>query len=299
MDIRCKICDSSTRFFLNQGGYDFNKCPNCGLFFVNPMPTNEDLTRVYSPQANYQSNKTKKDYRNQTNNKYIEIFKRLKKFKKVGKVLDVGASDGEFLYHAKNEGLQVFGVEPNKTTADIANKNGLNVFNGFLENCNFPENSFDVLRLGDVLEHSNSPRDLISLCRSFLKNDGLLLISIPNMDSNWTRSTYILKSWFGLPWSVLEPPYHLLYFSKSNLDLFFKNNGFILLESWYNRPPTLKYELGNTHLLGRYKKDRSFTNLVLFFSGFIVYTIVYFFDFLITPFKQKDYSMVCIYKNNA
>lgn len=300
MDTVCQICGGKSPVFLRQQGYVFNKCSNCGLFFVNPMPTDEELALVYSPKANYQSNKIKKDYKKETNYKYIKIFKELEKYKKPNqRVLDVGASDGDFLYYAKNNGYEVFGVEPNKTTADIANRNGLNVYCGFLSESNFPKNSFDVLRLGDVLEHSNSPEKLINECKSFLKTDGLLIVSIPNMDSFWVRSTYLLNRIFKLPWSVLEPPLHLLYFSKSNLDSFLDKNGFSLVTSWYHRPPTLKYELGNTHLFGKFKKDKNLENLTLFVFGFALYVLFYSLDYLVTPFKIKDYSMLCIYRKNA
>ncbi|MFZ2522310.1 MAG: methyltransferase domain-containing protein [Minisyncoccia bacterium] len=300
MDKKCYICQSTTSFFISQQGFTFNKCKNCSLFFVDPMPTDQELSRVYSPTTNYQSNKIRKDYKKEKNLKFIKIFDKLRKYELPNqKVLDVGASDGEFLYYAKNNGFEPFGVEPNKTTADLANKNNLNVFNGFLSDCNFSKNSFGLLRLGDVLEHSNNPQKLINECQSFLVSGGLLVVSIPNMDSNWVRSTYLLKKIFSIPWSILEPPHHLLYFRENNLDLFMDKEGFKKITSWYDRPPTLKYELGNTHLFGKFNKQKNLTNFLQFFFGFSLYTILYSLDYIITPLKKKDYSMVCIYKKNA
>ena len=268
--------------------------------FVSPVPTDSELATVYSAASGYQSNKIKKDYKKETNYKYVKIFRELEKYSKPGeKILDVGTSDGEFLYYAKNAGFQPAGVEPNKITADIANKNGLNVFHGFLAECNFEKNSFDVLRLGDVLEHSNDPHKLINECKEFLKPGGLLVISIPNMDSNWARSTYPLKKLFGLPWSLLEPPHHLLYFSKNNLDLFFENKGFKPVTAWYHRPPRLKYELGATHLFGKWKREKSLRNLINFIFGFASYSLLYTVDYLLTPFKSKDFGLLGIYRKNA
>lgn len=300
MNTECYICGARTEVFVAQDSYIFNKCSECGLFFVDPMPSDKELAKVYSPSSNYQSNKIKKDYKIETNFKYIKIFDELKKYTKPKqKIFDVGASDGEFLYYAQKNGLDVFGVEPNKTTADIANKNNLNVEVGFLSACSFEKNSFDVIRLGDVLEHSNSPKKLVDECSSFLKKGGLLIISIPNMDSYWVRATYNLKIIFMLPWSVLEAPHHLLYFSKKNLDLFMKSSGYSLVTTWYHRPPTLKYELGNTHLYGKFKRDKSVVNFIKFISGFSLYSFIYFIDFILTPFKSKDYGMLSIYRKDA
>lgn len=299
MESKCYVCDNPAHFFLRQNGYDFNKCSSCGIFFVDPMPTDKELVKVYSPDTNYQSTKLKKDYKNKKNSKFIKIFKELKKLTEPNqKILDVGASDGEFIFYARNYGFDACGVEPNKTTANIAKGNGLNVFNGFLSESNFSKNTFGIIRLGDVLEHSNDPQKLIDECKSYLKHGGLLIISIPNMDSFWAKSTFLLRKMFSIPWSVLEPPHHLLYFSRSNLDLFFARRGFGLIKSWYNIPPTLKYELGNTHLFGRFKRQKNFKNLFHFVSGFFLYTTLYFIDLVLTPLKRKDYSMVCIYKKN-
>lgn len=300
MDPKCQICGNLSPFFTAQQGYIFNRCFFCGFLFAHPMPTDTELSRVYSPSAGYQSNKVKKDYKKERNHKYIKIFKELKKYSLPNKkILDVGASDGEFLYYAKNDGFEVFGVEPNKTTADIANRNNLNVFCGFPSDCNFQKNSFNVLRLGDVLEHSNDFHKLLNECKEFLVPAGLLIVSIPNMDSNWARSTYFLKKLFALPWSVLTPPHHLLYFSKNNLDLLLEKKGFTPIDCWYDRPPTLKYELGSTHLFGQFKRGKNIKNLTAFLFGFTSYSLLYLIDYIATPFKDKDFAMLCIYKKNA
>lgn len=300
MERECYICGVSASIFLEQQGYGIDRCPNCGLLFVDPMPTDDYLALVYSPKTGYQSNKIKRNYKKEKNKKFEKIFRELKKYTTRGqKVLDVGASDGEFLYCAKKEGYVVAGVEPNKTTADIANRNGLNVHCGFLENCGLELGSFNILRLGDVLEHSNNPHKLLKECGEFLDTDGLLVVSIPNMDSFWARSTFYLKKWFDLPWSPITPPHHLLYFSKANLDSLFNKKGFVLVSVWYDRPPTLKYELGSTHLLGAFKKDKSSRNFFRLLFGFSSYTFLYVLDYIVTPFKDKDFSMVCIYKKDA
>ena len=300
MTTLCPICEAITHPFDAQQGYSFNRCDTCGLFFVDPMPTLAHLAKVYSPDVGYQSNKIKINYKNLTNDKYITIFEKLKKYTIPAlRVLDVGASDGEFLYYARKDGLEPFGVEPNKTTADIANSNNLNVFCGFLEECGFSKNSFGLLRLGDVLEHSSDPNTLVRQSYEFLAPNGLLLVSIPNMDSFWAKSTYLFKKFLALPWSILEAPHHLLYFSESNLDTLMNKHGFQKTEVWYNRPPTLKYELGSTHLFGKFKREKSLRNAFMFVFGFLAYSLLYIIDYLLTPFKKKDYSMVCIYKKDA
>jgi 2-polyprenyl-3-methyl-5-hydroxy-6-metoxy-1,4-benzoquinol methylase len=300
MKVNCEICNSLSNFLLKQGGYNFFRCSHCALMFVHPLPSDEELGRVYSPKEKYQAHKIHKDYTKETNSKYTKIFKELGRIiTPPSHVLDVGASDGDFLYVARQKGFTVAGIEPNITTADIANQHSLNVFNGFLENSPFEKYSFDVLRLGDVLEHSNKPNALLQECNSYLRTGGLLVISIPNMDSFWAKVTGKLYAIFGVPWSVLTPPHHLFYFRENNLDLIFKNNGFSKVAVWYHRPPTFKYEFGNTHLLGELKRQKSLKSVARFILGLFLYGLMYVIDIIITPFKHKDFGLVSIYKKNA
>ncbi|MES3005137.1 MAG: class I SAM-dependent methyltransferase [Patescibacteria group bacterium] len=300
MSVKCIICDGESESFIRHDGYNFLECSGCKLLFVSPMPSDEELSIVYSPKVGYQSNKTKNDYTKTENYKYKKILEEVLRQNSPNKnVLDVGASDGEFLFYAKKAGFTVAGVEPNQTTADIGNSRGLNVYCGFLNQSSFAKNFFGILRLGDVLEHSNNPDKLIQECSEYLVSGGLLVVSIPNMDSNWARSTRFFTNFWRLPWSVLTPPHHLFYFSKNNLDMFFKKKGFTLVTAWYHRPPTLKYELGNTHLFGEWKRNKGFRNTIRFVWGFALYSALYCFDFLITPFKQKDFGMLCIYRKDA
>ncbi len=300
MNISCIVCGNETKQLVVQGGHSFFVCVFCKLVLVNPLPTDDELKKVYSPLENYQSHKVHKDYTKVNNPKYDQIISELQKLiPGNSKVLDVGASDGDFLYFVKKAGFEVAGVEPNETTAKIANSHELNVFNGFLSESNFAKNFFSALRLGDVLEHSNNPNQLLSECSSFLVPGGLLVISIPNMDSNWARSTRLFTKLFKLPWSVLTPPHHLFYFSKNNLDMIFSNHNFSFVKAWYHRPPTFKYEFGNTHLFGKWKRNKTILNSFKLALGLGVYGSLYLFDIVATPFKKKDFGMVCIYKKNA
>jgi len=65
----------------------------------------------------------------------------IKQYRSTGKVLDIGCATGYFLEVAEEEGFEPFGVEYSAYAAEIAqNKFGVNnIFNGTLEQCNFPE----------------------------------------------------------------------------------------------------------------------------------------------------------------
>ncbi|MDP3725654.1 MAG: methyltransferase domain-containing protein [bacterium] len=312
--ISCLICNSQTSFFLKKDGHDFQKCPACGLVFVHPQPNEEYIAHeVYSEKSGYQKHK-KKDLSTVKENFHIKkILSYLEKqfprqlravprseprsatgveSASSPRLLDVGCSNGEFLFFAKQRGFETYGVELNKLTAEIAIANGLNVKIGTLENAQYADNFFDVIFLGDIIEHMPSPLALLAECRRILKSNGTLVISTPNLDSFWAQATFKLYTWFKIPWSALTPPHHLFQFSEQNLKLFLKENGFAPTATWYRRPPRLKYELGSLHLWGRFKREKTLKNLFFMLFAFAVYTKLYIFDLLITLFKKKDFGMI-------
>lgn len=292
----CPVCENLTYFFLKKDGYNFRRCPACGLVFVYPRPSEENLRKeVYSKKAGYQRNKNT-DLKTARESPHIrKILDYLQKNNLNGSLLDVGCSNGEFLHHAAKRGFDVYGVELNKMTADIAKANGLNVTQGTLIDAKYPALFFDVVFLGDIIEHVPKPRTLILECQRILKPTGTLVVSTPNLDSFWAQATFKMYKWFTIPWSVLTPPHHLFQFSKANLKQFLRRYGFSLITAWFRRPPSLRYELGSLHLFGKWKREKSAKNFLFMCFAFAVYAKLYFLDMTLTPFKKKDFGMILVF----
>lgn len=302
----CSICNSKTEYFLEKDDYKYRKCHVCGLVFVNPQPSEKELhENVYSPKAGYQKHRKRLLLKETPHVKKIfsHLEKQFPRHVRVTsasrpRVLDVGCSNGDFLFFAKQRGFEIYGVEVNTLTADVARTRGLNVKIGTLEDAQYADNFFDAIFLGDIIEHVKDPQALLLECKRILKEDGILIISTPNLDSFWARATFKLWEWFTIPWSVLTPPHHLFQFSEDNLKLFLKDNGFSFRTVWYRRPPTLKYELGSLHLWGKWKREKTLKNLFFMLFAFGAYIKLYIFDILLTPFKKKDFGMIILCKKH-
>lgn len=284
---------------MNKDGYDEYLCPKCALSFVYPQPDAEWLRdEVYSLESGYQANKTADLSIEKEGKRYGRVLDFMAKKKPYGKMLDVGCSSGQVMYWAKKRGLECAGVEINKRTADLAAQNGFEVFNGFLEDANYKKKSFDLIFMGDVLEHVNDPRKFIETAKSFLKTDGLMVISTPNVDCFWSRITLLLYKWFRIPWTSATPPYHLSQFSFSNLNMLMSEFDMKCMRAFFLPPPSLKYELGSLHLLKRYKKSRSISDLLYMIFAFIFYAKVYILNLLAHPFLKKDFQMTVVYSSS-
>lgn len=103
------------------------------------------------------------------------------------KVLDVGCNSGEMMkLLIESKGCDCTGVDVSETALDLARAKGLKVINGDAESLPFPDETFDVVILREVLVHLHDPVKGLTEIRRVLKKDGFLLGSTPhaNLEKN-------------------------------------------------------------------------------------------------------------------
>ncbi len=292
----CHICNSETSFFMYKEEYPLYKCPKCDLIFLHPMLDATYLREeVYSYKSGYQGHRRGDLKDLPPTNRFDPVFNYMGDVRNK-KVLDVGTSNGEFIYLLRKKGADTYGVEINTKTANAALRAGLNVFVGFLEEAKYPDNFFDYVHLGDILEHVTNPRNFLKECRRVLKPGGVLIVRTLNMDCFWARATLFCYKFFKIPWSAVTPPHHLYFYTWSNMNELMSQLSYRLDYHLFELPPTLKYELGSLHLIRRYKKSRKITDLIFAFFSFGLYVVLWNFDRLITPLKSKDNEVLAMYK---
>ena len=97
------------------------------------------------------------------------------------KVLDVGCACGATLLKAQYywPDSERYGVEKNQHSAAIASQIA-NVSVGDAQSQDYPEEFYDYILVGDVLQELDNPWELIANLRRALKLEGQLILSIPN-----------------------------------------------------------------------------------------------------------------------
>ncbi|NQT75650.1 MAG: class I SAM-dependent methyltransferase [Candidatus Omnitrophica bacterium] len=142
-----------------------------------------------------------------------------------GKILDVGCYNMLYLHLLKNLGWDVQGVEIDRNACRLAMELDISTFCGELENAGFAEESFDVVRFNQVLEHIPDPKKTINEAKRVLKKGGRLYISVPNARS-------LARLLFGDIW--LGPAGHVQGFSPRSATYLCRHLGFKIKSMRFN-----------------------------------------------------------------
>ena len=161
-------------------------CRSCGLVWSDPRP--HDARQFYEDEYRLAY---KHAYRPKPKHVLRAGHVALSRFEKIDRllsgpkaILDVGTGGGEFAYLLQSLGHRVNGIEPNKGYADYSiQEYGLAVQVGFVQDAAFPPESFDLVTIWHVLEHTEDPGSVLALLRSWLKSDGMLVVEVPNVEA--------------------------------------------------------------------------------------------------------------------
>lgn len=187
----CNLCGNHEVEVLANEGRDGETlrtviCTHCGLVWSDPFPM--DVREYYQ-----------KDYRLSYKGTYTPRMKHIWRAADVAlnrlhkiqpylagrtRMLDVGSGGGEFLYLMHTRGLDAQGIEPNEGYGAYSRREyGLNVSLGFAQNHDYPSGSFDLVTMWHVLEHTDDPAAVLRKIRGWLKDDGLLVVEVPNVEA--------------------------------------------------------------------------------------------------------------------
>jgi len=234
---RCPLCDGADLRPLGMA-YEFRgrfpavECRNCHLRFLGVQPGAEALAELYSPayfQSDFRCGRAagssfdEESFREE-NRGLLDEFGR---WTAPGRLLEVGCAAGWLLKHAQERGWQAQGVEFSQVAADHARSLWLDVHHGDLMSAKLAAASFNLIYLGDVLEHVPDCRAVATECARLLKPGGLIYLRGPVTTNSLARS-WALAACRALGRTIVlrEPPYHLWEFTPSTLARLFETCGF-------------------------------------------------------------------------
>lgn len=139
-------------------------------------------------------------------------------------VLEVGTSTGYISRILKERGNTVTGIEIDPEAGEIAGQHCDTMIIGDIEKLDLDAylapSSFDVIIFGDVLEHLASPEDVLRKVKKYLRPDGYLAVSLPNVCHGDVILNLLMGDFKYTSMGLLDAT-HLRFFGLRNIiDLF-------------------------------------------------------------------------------
>jgi SAM-dependent methyltransferase len=185
---------------------DIVVCGVCGHMQLDRFPTDAELDAAY---AAAESDDYVEEEAGQRAS-FAGVLERIGRYSASGAILDVGCWVGFLLAEARDRGWDpCVGLEPSLYASAYARERlGLDVRTEDLFASELEPASFDVVFMGDVLEHLTRANAALERVRELLRGGGLIAVALPDAGSRVARA--LGARW----WSVI--PTHVHYFTRSS-----------------------------------------------------------------------------------
>lgn len=226
---RCLACGGTSlaplamRYEWNGLAFPVTECRTCGMRFLRVQPVGETLAKMYSAEyfeVDFRCGRS--DARSVDEAAFraenAGLLDRFERYRGAGRLLEVGCASGWLLKHAGERGWNVTGVELSPEMVAHARGLGVNVHEGTLDTVALPEGAFDLVYMGDVLEHVPDCRDTAARVAKLLAPGGHFFLRGPVTTYSLARRAGLsLYALAGREIVLREPPYHLWEFGTGSL----------------------------------------------------------------------------------
>lgn len=226
------------------------ECELCGLtYLLNPPDEKEIYEDYYTIEFRGEDYRKDSPYEHLTeifeiNRQRVAFIQSLagKHFKTKSQtvntgftLLDIGCGTGLFLKSCTDAGFSVSGIDVSMNALNFARENyNLEVSSKTLDDLLKEGKKYDLITMWHVLEHIMNPVEELRKVKGILKEGGLLIVEVPNLNSVKFRLSG--KKWKG----GNHPLYHRSFFTATTLEETLAMSGFSSITR-----RNLPYILGN------------------------------------------------------
>jgi SAM-dependent methyltransferase len=183
------------------------ECADCGLGFVNPRPTFDEISEYYPADFFGSFGDATSSARYLTQAKFLDFAQNIP----TRRLLDIGCANGDFPRLMRDRGWTVEGVE---VSANAKNIDDFPVHRMEFSQCPLNEPVFDAITAWAVLEHVHNPMRYFEKAARLLKPGGRLIFLVTNFESLSSRALF-----------REDVPRHLYFYTKETVERYCRENG--------------------------------------------------------------------------
>lgn len=249
------------------------ECEDCQLAFTKNITT---LMRSHRSGNELYDLEGYKEDEEKLRRRFGRLIQIIKRYKKSGKVLDVGAGFGLFTSILLSKGKFTIGIIEPENLLHYINILKHKVYRTSFEQFKGKKKTYDIIIMMDVLEHFSNPIANLEKAKSLLKSDGILVVQTPNYKSLMAK---ICLEW---AWWMVED--HKFFFSPKSIKLVLEKAGFreiyfTTYEDWEDLKKNLygNFEEIKNNLVRKILKAIFFTFYIPFY--FLARKILWYFNY--------------------
>lgn len=229
--LHCPVCGTRDwRGAHKVRGASISQCGQCGL-----LGTTDFLTKATATDGLYGTSpehhiEYRKHYLPRRLPAYERVMPMLERFRKTGRLLEIGCSYGYFLEAAHRAGWRAEGVEISSYATEVARSKGFEIHQGELQTLALDRGSYDVIAMWDVIEHLTNPGEIVKRCRELLSSGGALVARTPNAHALAAGGGLLGFAYRQLVYPA-NTPEHVFHFTPESLSLLLRKTGFATVET--------------------------------------------------------------------
>jgi hypothetical protein len=226
-EVACNLCGSDEHeMVLVNKGFRTVRCSNCGLRFITPRFSQSGRKSFYSSKyylMGYSLFGALNRLDSAINDHLVssQILKLAKTYKKSGDLLEIGPFGEGFVKTADRSGFQCWRIKSNGWAYDSPIEGrGYRTENGYFS---VYTGKFDVVTCLDILDRIPDPLGELNGIHETLKDDGILLVRVPNFGSEMAEGN-------GISWHHNRPWEKIYQFDYSRLKNLLDKSGFKIID---------------------------------------------------------------------
>jgi len=224
----CDICGPAPQRTVRPiGATRIVRCRRCGLGFLNPRPSRDELARFY--ESDYYASEDPLQHGYEDYGGLSAIIEHMAGVKMrivrscvtEGRLLDVGAAFGHFVREAIRAGFDARGIELSSHAARYAHEElGVPVTPGTIAEVDAPAGCFDAVTMWDMLEHAHDATAALASAARLLRPGGFIFLTVPD-------AAGFIPRCMGARWFGFQKLEHTYYFTPRTLKTLLERAGFV------------------------------------------------------------------------